>query len=65
MAIKGQPWEERDTPGPKPGMKALRRERWAMREEVRKEFAEDLEAQAALCSREGSSCFEEFTEECS
>ena len=48
MAIKGQPWEERDTPGPKPGMKALRRERWAMREEVRKEFAEDAEAQAVV-----------------
>ena len=48
MAIKGQPWEERDTPGPKPGMKALRRERRARQEEVAAEFAEDEEAQAVV-----------------
>ena len=41
-------WEERDTPGPKPGMKALRRERWARREEVRTEFAEGLDAQVVM-----------------
>ena len=44
MAVKGLPWEDRETPGPKPGMKALRRERQALEEE----YGDDEDAKAVV-----------------
>ena len=51
--VRGLPWEERETPGPKPGRKKQLRDRAAMMEEVMEHYRGDEEAQAiALYARQ-------------
>ena len=45
-SAKALPWQDRESPGPKPGKKKKERDRAAMVEEVLKEYAGDEDAQA-------------------
>ena len=44
-SAKALPWQDRESPGPKPGKKKKERDHAAMLEEVMKEYAGDEEAQ--------------------